>query len=259
MGTSIHAVHLGRQTVDPMQTHNEHIDPETLAAYALDALPSDELITIGTHLASCPDCQREVASFRSVSEYLPHGLTLAEPPPDLRERVIALAQANPGNRATTMAPRMVRTSVPSSVMHMPWLRRLTPFAVAFALVAGVLFGRYWPTESPSLVEAPGVQSVALTGEGQGTGTFAVAASSNRAQLEVTGLPPLPTGQVYQLWLLDGDTPISVGTFSVDAQGRGRLEFNGLAWSSGYQTVAITAEEQGGSPVPTSNIVIAGGL
>jgi anti-sigma-K factor RskA len=259
MGTIIHAVHLGRQTLDPMQIHNEHIDPDTLAAYALDALPSDELIAIGTHLAACPDCQREVASFRAVGEYLPHGLALAEPPSGLRERVIARAQATPQNAAAAAASRTVRTKAPSPLMRLPWLRRLTPFAVAFALVAGVLFGRYWPTETPSLVEEPGVQSVALTGDGQGTGTFAVAANSNRAQLQVTGLPPLPAGQVYQLWLLDGDTPISVGTFSVDAQGRGRLEFNGLAWSSGYQTVAITTEEQGGSPVPTSNIVIAGGL
>ncbi len=241
-----------------MQMHNEHIDPETLTAYAFDALPPDELIAIGSHLATCTTCQREVASFRTLGDYLPYALTPSEPPAGMRERIIARAQATPQNR-TAGAARSQRVVEPTSRTRVPWLRRLTPFALAFALVIGVLFGRYWPTATTSLVEQPGVQAVTLTGQGQGAGTFAVATSSNRAQLEVTGLPPLPAGQVYQLWLLDGDTPISVGTFAVDAQGRGRLEFNGLAWSSGYNTVAITAEQQGGSPAPTSNIVIAGGL
>ena len=205
-----------------MQMHNKHIDSETLTAYAFDALPPDELIAIGSHLATCSMCQQEVASFRTIGDYLPYALPSSEPPAGMRERIIARAQATPQHRMTE-ASRPTRAVESPSRMRIPWLRRLTPFALAFSLALGVLFGRYWPTTPSSLVEQPGVQAVALTGQGQGAGTFAVVASSNRAQLEVTGLPPLPAGQVYQLWLLDGDTPISVGTFAVDAQGRGRLE------------------------------------
>lgn len=254
MALIIQARHLERHTLERMQT--EHIEPETLAAYALDALAPDELIVVGAHLARCEVCQREVAGFRAVADYMPHGLAAAEPPPNLRERVIARARATPQRGAATTA-RASSVSAPPPLVRVPWLRRLMPFAVALALVAGVLFGRYWPTTTPSIANQPGVRRVEMAG--QGSGTFAVAAASQQAQLEVTGLPPLPAGQVYQLWLLEGDTPISVGTFSVDAQGRGYLEFNGLAWSPEYQTVAITTEEQGGSISPTSSIVLAGGL
>lgn len=257
MGTLIAALHLERTTLGPMQTHNEHIDLDTLAAYAFDALPPEDIVVVGTHLATCTQCQQEVASFRTVGDSLPYALTLAEPSADLRDRVLQRARSTP-QRAGVATPRPTSTRSAPTV-RFPWLRRLTPFAVAFALVAGVLFGRYWPSSGTSLVQEPGVREVTMSGQGQASGVFAVAASANRAQLEVTGLPALPAGQVYQLWLLDGDTPISVGTFTVDAQGRGRLEFNGLAWSTGYKTVAITAENRGGSPAPTSNILLAGGF
>ena len=260
MGTFIAVLHLERPTLGPMHTHNEHnehIDLDTLAAYAFDALSPEDVVVVGAHLASCGQCQQEVVGFRTVGDYLPYGLTLAEPPADLRDRVMARAQSTP-QRASAAVPRPAAKAT-APALRFPWLRRLTPFAVAFALVAGVLFGRYWPDATPSLAETPGVREVAMSGQGQASGVFAVAAASNRAQLEVVGLPALPAGQVYQLWLLDGDTPISVGTFTVDAQGRGRLEFNGLAWSTDYNTVAITAESSGGSPAPTSNILLAGGF
>ncbi len=257
MATIVSALHLERPTLGLMQTHNEHIDLDTLAAYAFDALPPEDIVVVGVHIANCAQCQQEVASFRAIGDSLPYALTPAEPSPDLRDRVLARAKATP-QRAGATTPRPT-TKPAAPRFRFPWLRRLTPFAVAFALVAGVLFGRYWPETAPSLVNQPGVREVAMSGQGQASGVFAVAASSNRAQLEVVGLPALPAGQVYQLWLLDGDTPISVGTFTVDAQGRGRLEFNGLAWSTDYNTVAITAEDSGGSPAPTSTILLAGGF
>jgi anti-sigma-K factor RskA len=256
MAFIIIARHLEHRTLAAMQT--EHIEPETLAAYALDALEPAEFITAGAHIATCEVCQRDVASFRAVGDHLPQALPFAEPSPDLRDRILARAKATP-QRGTANAPRPVAAPVVPPVPRAAWWRRLMPFAVALALVAGVLFGRYWPSATPSLAEQPGTRTVTMTGEGTGTGVFAVAAGSNQAELQVTGLPPLPAGQVYQLWLLQDGTPISAGTFTVDAQGRGTLRFNGLSWSPGYNTVAITAEQQGGSPTPTSSILLAGGF
>src|SRR5918997_350449 len=74
-----------------MNDVNTHIDPDTLAAYALDALELNEVIEIGRHLQVCPECQREVASLRASASLLPYGLPAGEPPADLRDRVLRAA------------------------------------------------------------------------------------------------------------------------------------------------------------------------
>ena len=74
-----------------MNDLDRHIDPDTLAAYAVDALSRDEVVEIGVHLQRCEHCQREVAGLRAVVELLPYGLTPAEPPAGLRDRVLSAA------------------------------------------------------------------------------------------------------------------------------------------------------------------------
>jgi anti-sigma factor ChrR (cupin superfamily) len=43
---------------------------EITCAYALQALPRDEVVTAEAHIASCPDCQRELTSFRPMIDGL---------------------------------------------------------------------------------------------------------------------------------------------------------------------------------------------
>lgn len=67
-----------------MNDRQTHIDPDTLAAYAVDALTSEEVVAIGNHLQTCSQCQREIASLRATGGLLPFGLEEAVPPADLR-------------------------------------------------------------------------------------------------------------------------------------------------------------------------------
>ncbi|MDI5974448.1 hypothetical protein POF50_034740 [Streptomyces sp. SL13] len=46
-------------------------------AYALDAVPDDELPSVKAHLTQCPDCAREVAEFRETAARL--AVAAAEP------------------------------------------------------------------------------------------------------------------------------------------------------------------------------------
>ena len=57
-------------------------------AYAVDALDPAERMLFEQHLATCPDCRAEVDSLREAAATLPE-ITLAEPPPGLRERLLA--------------------------------------------------------------------------------------------------------------------------------------------------------------------------
>lgn len=60
-------------------------------AYALDALPQDELLEFEQHLRGCPACRREVADFRAVCAQL--ATVVAEPvPASLRTQVLTAVE-----------------------------------------------------------------------------------------------------------------------------------------------------------------------
>ena len=220
-----------------------HIDHDILAEHAVDALTPEEILAIGGHLQSCAQCQQEVTSLRAAAGLLPYALPDAEPPADLRDRIVRAARTG---RPAAQQPARQKPWGPG------WLRRLAPALAALTFVAGLLLGRAWPAAGPGLQGRPEGQTVALAG--QGSGTVLVANNRSYVRVMVTGLPPLEPDTVYQLWLLGRDAPISAGTFPASANGSGELEINGLAWSPEYTGIAITIEPVGGNPAPTSDIV-----
>ncbi len=78
-----------------------------------------------------------------------------------------------------------------------------------------------------------------------------------ALLSADNLPPLRSGQVYQLWLRRGDAPQSAGLFEVDENGSGALMFLTTEPIGTFDAVGVTAEPAGGSPSPTSDPVLVG--
>jgi anti-sigma-K factor RskA len=70
-----------------------------------------------------------------------------------------------------------------------------------------------------------------------------------------GLPPLPTGRVYQLWTIVAGQPVSAGLFAPDAEGRG--DVMGAAPGGPAQAFAVTLEPEGGVPAPTGAKVLLG--
>jgi anti-sigma-K factor RskA len=109
----------------------------------------------------------------------------------------------------------------------------------------------------ALLNDPSVQSFALAGDAA-TGRFWVTSSGDVGCLVVQGLPELAAGQVYQVWLREGDQPVGVATFVTQA---------GNAWTliraeqpiQQFQAIGITIEPQGGSPAPTGQGVLFGEL
>ena len=75
------------------------------------------------------------------------------------------------------------------------------------------------------------------------------------------LPALPQGKVYQLWAIpEGQAPLDAGLFTLDAQGHGRGGLKALPDPTlPVRTFAITVEPAGGSPSPTSAILLAGNI
>ena len=74
-------------------------------------------------------------------------------------------------------------------------------------------------------------------------------------LYVQGLPVLPEGRQYQVWYLKGDEALPGNAFGVDANGQGVVTFTTDVPT--LDGVALTVEPTGGSPKPTTAIVLAG--
>ena len=70
-------------------TENIH---EQVAAYALDALDPDERHEFERHLEECSACREQLPAFAEAAAALAIGAGPAEPPAELRGRILAAAR-----------------------------------------------------------------------------------------------------------------------------------------------------------------------
>ena len=76
-------------------------------------------------------------------------------------------------------------------------------------------------------------------------------------LEITNLPPVPTGKQYQLWAIVDGTPVDMGVFDVSI---GPENFMEVQHIENPQAFAVTVENEGGSPTPTlEEMVVIGNV
>ena len=214
-------------------------------AYALDALHDIERAEFDRHLASCDSCRAEVASLRDAAGHLAD-VSAAPPPPDLRAKVLAGAQAV--RPLPPQAPVLTRR------------RRIPALAAAAALVIGLGAGaaawQPWAQQEPETVQltladrvrqAPDAQSWTQSLPAGGSVTVTRSKSVGVAVWQSSGLKPLPSGRVYELWLQAPDESLKpAGLFSV---GEGEVIMRGDA--SDAIGAGLTEEPSGGSPAPTT--------
>jgi len=74
---------------------------------------------------------------------------------------------------------------------------------------------------------------------------------------VREMSPPPTGQVYQLWMIENGQAVPGPTFVPDAGGQATIQVPGEAATS--QAMAITMEPDGGSDTPTTTPIMQGEL
>ena len=237
------------------------IQPQ-LAAYALGEVEAQPQLL--DHLAECPACQRDLRAYMQVADVLPYTAPEAEPPHDLRDRIIAaIAEAHAPQPAPAHTPRP----------RWRWSSFSPTFAVALAMIIALLGWNIslqrqlnaqaaqirasregWQTMT-ALLNDPDVHWYALTGAGA-SGHFWATPGGQVGCLVVQGLPSLAEGQVYQVWLTHGSERVSGGTF----EGR-----NGSGWVLvranealiDYDTLDVTVEPDGGSPAPTGPPLLRG--
>ena len=82
-------------------------------------------------------------------------------------------------------------------------------------------------------------------------------ASEGGLLTVTGLPPVPPGRVYQLWLIPGTSPVSAALLSADAEGRVMAAVTPPDGVTEPVPAAVTLEPTGGSAEPGGDVYLLG--
>lgn len=202
---------------------------DLLGAYALDALLPDEAAEMEAHLATCPTCPEELRLLRLGVQTLALTAEERDPSPQLRDRLQTAISASP--REIVPPPFADSTPEPQTTMRPP-----APISLDQARAAPAPnLGQIWTKIAAALV-------VILIGsliawnfslrddggtEGRVVGQFATTADAPSADsggeiryleddnvllLEMNDLPELAEGEVYQLWLVQGDVVSPSVTF-----------------------------------------------
>jgi hypothetical protein len=231
--------------------------------YALDVLePGAERDRFKHHLKRCQSCASELRGFREVATALAFAAA-AEPPPELRGRVMAAVartrQLPPEARTETRPPR--------SRTWAPWLPWLSASVAAAGIVIATVFGlaqartraelsqaRAQNQEIAGVLTAPDARL--LTSRTTVGGAAIVVLAPSRHQLIVTtaGLPALPPGKVYQLWLIGPVKIVSAGLLPTAESGRTPPVLT--SGTVAGDKLGLTVEPAPGTAQPTTTPILA---
>lgn len=218
---------------------------ELTAGYALDALDPAEREEYERHLAGCDRCQEDLASFWEVTGALAVAADGPAPSPALRERILEDAREEKQNVLPLESRRRVS----------PVLAAVTAIAAVVAIGLGIYAvslgndldstrAALRAEENASAVLAdPAATTVAMQ---SGSGRLVVA-PTGAAVLVLDGLAGAPSGKTYQAWVVEGQTPVSAGTFE-PTDGRAIVAIPQTVPDGAV--VAVTVEQAGGASTPT---------
>jgi anti-sigma-K factor RskA len=229
----------------------EHFD-DLKGAYVLGALDEGERREFEGYLAAYPELQAEVDELGSVADLLALAPQEHAPSPELRRNLLESiedpANASPQRRTRSYA----RIFGPGGL------------AVAAVVVLAIVGLSLWNASlRDDNEDLRGTLATRETHELQGSGPAedvrgeVVEVGDGRAVLMAENLPPTPEGEVYETWLMRGGVPEPAGLFEPGDGGDAAVPTEGS--SDDADAVAVTLELSGGSPAPTSDILLTTSL
>ena len=251
-------------------------------AYVLGSLDRDERISFEAHLAACPECAAEVRSLQRVADGLARAVPQLTPRPELRQRVMDSIAGQ------TAASAVVHRSDSRALPRWLPLAATILVALGIAIYAARLQTRVADLEvrldravaqtqaaeravadaqrvgaelrsAMAVMAAPDLVRIDLKGQAAAPQASARALWSRARGMVFTAsnLPPLPAGQVYQVWVVATPAPVSAGLLIPDASGAGQTFFSTAPDIPQPTAVAVTIEPAGGVPAPTGAMYLAG--
>ena len=223
----------------------EHPDRDDLVAFALGALEQGDERAVEAHVPSCARCTRELEALVPAVAVLGESVEQLEPPPELRERVLAVVRSEAaGEREQDARPvRRERRGLRGFLLR-PAVA-LATVAVIAAGVAGYLVrdtgGGGGETTVAVMPATPGIGGSLKVGE-------------NSSLLQLRGMPKLTGDEVYQVWVTQDNSVRPSSNFIPDDSGRATTGVDGHLGDGAR--VMITKESAPGHTTPTPPILLS---
>ena len=216
---------------------------ELIAGYALDALDGADRARAKELLATSEEAREELRALTDVAAAMATATSGPAPRPELRDRIVAAARAEPQNVVSLDARRRGRaTPLLGAVAAVA-----ATVAIGLGLYASSLSGELDDTKAViAELSDPSARAIGLEGA---RGRLLVR-PQGRAVLVVSGLPKRE-GKTYAVWVIDGGTPKAAGLFDAASDATVVRVQRPVADGS---VVAISVED-GPVDAPTSTPVV----
>ena len=215
----------------------EHVD-ELISGYALHGLDAADERLVLEHVQTCERCRVQLREMEAVAAALAFAAPQAEPPPELRDRLLEAI----GPEVVPSAP----SAPPQPHARWSWWPRVSAVAVP-VLGLAVIALAVWNISLRGDVNNGEVRSVAPIADVGNVVSF----SGGQATV-VGGLKPAPAGHTYEAWVIPkGEAvPQAAGTFA----GGNDMSFTLTRNASAGDTIVITLEPGTGGSAPKGPVV-----
>ncbi|MFN8530712.1 MAG: anti-sigma factor [Anaerolineae bacterium] len=241
--------------------------------YAFGLTSADDSRRVEAALPGCPEAAAQLASFEGLQDDMRASVAQHQPPPALRDRILAAAQVSSPTPA-----RAAGTIARQRALMIGWI------AAAAAAIALVVTNVYWINRTRDLTRQQDDLIRTLNAINGGNGGFVLTSTdqlrwvripseadservafmmwngdSRTGLLYVHAFPELQAGDAYQLWLTRPNEEISAGTFRVDDQGNAAYLFDAPDAIDDFSWAWVTTEPETGSAQPSDRVMVHGRL
>lgn len=244
-----------------------------LLDYFNRSLTKEEALAFEKHLEECPSCSAELEELNLLTEDLPYLTEEIDVPSNLKAKVFAAIDEQPTSSDNHTRPthNNVEAFPVQPKETKPVKRKGIAIPVlAAALLASLVTNAYLVTmdESPSTEVAE--SNLQLIGKamldpqpGADTATAVAMMVKDNSEtvllVDASNLPKLKDNELYQVWVIEKDTPQPAGSFTPSEDGNGSVTHLMDQLEGKWDTVAITIETEPNLPAPKGAIVLAGSI
>ena len=273
------------------QTNKEKFE-ELCAGYVLNALEPEEREEFEMLLQNASEEERELyQEMRSAANQIAFSVEGNQAPGVVRERILAQVQPEENELSEKAENEMSSSDEDTNNFDRGTFAIAASFALLLVTLSLVFYSFNLSTEISnqekvieeqqariselqndvqqkeellSILESREVDLVMMSGmevNPNGYGKVIWDSESNRALLQVSNLPAVPSDKDYQLWIIKNNKPVSAGVFAVNDPGKDSF-FKIEEIAAGEQAAdafAITMEPKGGMPQPTGDMYLMGNM
>ncbi|MGI8549428.1 MAG: anti-sigma factor domain-containing protein [Dehalococcoidia bacterium] len=232
-------------------------------AYAVGALPADELTQFEAHLASCLLPHEELVSLVEGAALLAYACDEVLPPPALVDQILARASSNqqqiplPAKPVSVNGWKRPQTPVRRGISWMS----LAAIAAALALLSiglgvwGSITRRDLNQQQAREMSGQAVLSAVVDGTvfpfdsgNAGRNAVLIQPRDGSPAYLLEQLPRAESGKRYQVWVISSGRPVSAGLFQGSPDKPEAIRLSSAL--NGAQAVAVTLEPFDGSVAPS---------